>query len=141
MTTERRYRRLATELVAHGVQSQYIARIEGRIGPVQRIEALEAEVNQDIAGALGQSDLRVNFALAELELCKARFERAVRERTDHQILTVLANAFNKQRLLAQKRLRELLIHREAVGFRRNQVLSELYPIAPKLVFPNVAPSH
>lgn len=138
MTTEVRYKRLAAELVAHGVQSTYIARIEGRVGPIQRIESLQAELNQDIAGALGQSDLRVLFALAELELHRARYDRAVQTRASDSELAALANAFNKQRLLAQKRLRELLIHREAVGFRRNQVLYELYPIAPKLMYPEVA---
>jgi hypothetical protein len=29
-------------------------------------------------------------------------------------------------------VRDLLIHREAIGFRRNQILNELYPIPPKL---------
>jgi hypothetical protein len=40
--------------------------------------------------------------------------------------------FNAQRLVAQSKLRELLIHREAIGFRRNQMLNDLYPIPPKL---------
>jgi hypothetical protein len=123
------------------VQSQYIARIEGHIGAVTRIESVQAELNQDIAGALGQSDLRVNVALAELELCKARFERAVRESAPWTRRVALVNAFNKQRALAEGRLRELLIHREACGFRRNHILNELYPIAPKLQLPEAWPEN
>jgi hypothetical protein len=138
VTTQRHYQQLATALAAHGVQSPYISRIEMHIAQQQRLEQLQAELNQDIAGALGQSDLRVNFALAELELRKARYERAVRDGAPERDRTALADAFNKQRLVAEKRLRELLIHREAVGFRRNQVLQELYPIAPRLRLPESA---
>jgi len=140
VTTQRHFKQLATALAAHGVESPYLARIETRIAQQQRLELLQTELNQDIAGSLGQSDLRVNFALAELELRKARYERAVRDGAPEAERAALVDAFNKQRLVAEKRLRELLIHREAVGFRRNQVLQELYPIAPKLRLPARAPT-
>jgi hypothetical protein len=127
-----RFRTLASELIAHGVQSQYIARIDAQIGLEERLEGLQVEHQQEMAGALGKSDLRVNWALAELELCGARYERAKREGASLEELAALAEAFNQQRLAAHRRLRELLIHREAAGFRRNQILDELYPIASKL---------
>ena len=38
------------------------------------------------------------------------------------------NAFNRQRGEAEKRLRDLVIHREAAGFRRNQALYDAHPI-------------
>ena len=80
-----------------------------------------------MAGALGRSEDRVNLALAELELLFARHQAAAPKERG-----ALAVLFNAQRLVAQSKLRELLIHREAVGFRRNHMLSELYPIPPKL---------
>jgi hypothetical protein len=80
-----------------------------------------------MAGALGRSEDRVNLALAELELLLARYRGAAPEERG-----ALAVSFNAQRLVAQTKLRELLIHREAVGFRRNHMLSELYPIPPML---------
>jgi hypothetical protein len=140
VTTQRHFKQLAEALAAHGVQSPYLARIETRIAQQQRLELLQTELNQDLAGALGQTDLRVNFALAELELRKARYERALRDGVPERERSALASAFNQQRLAAEKCLRELLIQREAVGFRRNQVLEELYPIAPKLRLPEQAPS-
>jgi predicted DNA binding CopG/RHH family protein len=117
------WKKLAVELQEQGIESKYIARIQARVTPEQRLENVEAEILQEIAGALGRSEDRVNLALAECELLAARHAQAHGlERRE------LARAFNAQRVVARARLRDLLIHREAAGFRRNQMLNELYPI-------------
>jgi hypothetical protein len=122
------WKKLAAELVENGIESRYLARVQARVTPEQRLESVEQEIAQEMAGALGRSEDRVNLALAELELLFAQYQRAApHERAG------LAERFNAQREVAQKRLRDLLIHREAVGFRRNQILGELYPIPPKLL--------
>jgi hypothetical protein len=126
------WKSLAADLKAHGIDSQYIARVEARVTREQQQRDLEKEMAQEIAGALGRSDMRVNLALAELELHKARYDQAQRQTASATELASLAAAYNAQRLEAKARLRDLLIHREAVGFRRNQILNELYPIPPKL---------
>jgi hypothetical protein len=121
------WKKLAAELVENGIESKYLSRVQARVSPEQRLESIEQEIAQEMAGALGRSEDRVNLALAELELLHALHERApVSERRK------LALAFNAQRTVAQTKLRDLLIHREAVGFRRNQLLNELYPIPPRL---------
>jgi len=130
-----RLNRLAEELRDHGVQSEYLARVDARLDREQQLENLQKEIAQEMASALGRTDMRVNLALAELELCKARYERAARSGAALGERQSLAQAFNAQRALAQARLRDLLIHREAIGFRRNQVLNELYPIPPRLPVP------
>lgn len=132
MTGKLPFKRLASELIAHGVQSEYIARVEARISREQQLENLQAELTQEIAGALGRTDMRVNLAFAELELCRARYDRGVESGAASDEVRALAQAFNEQRGVAQARLRELQIQREAIGFRRNQVLNELYPLPPKL---------
>jgi hypothetical protein len=135
-----RVKRLASELISHGIDSEYLARVEARLSREERLETLQTEIAQEIAGALGRADTRVNLALAELQLCRARYDRAAQAGAPYAERAELARAFNEQRTVAQARLRELLIHREAVGFRRNQILNEMYPIAPKLVLPeNDAP--
>jgi hypothetical protein len=135
-----RVQRLASELISHGIDSEYLARVEARLSREERLETLQTEIAQEIAGALGRADTRVNLALAELQLCKARYDRAAQVGAPYAQRAELARAFNEQRTVAQARVRELLIHREAVGFRRNQILNEIYPIAPKLVLPeNDAP--
>lgn len=126
------YKKLAAELVEHGVESRYLARVTARVTPEQELETLETEIAQEMASALGRSEDRLNLALAELELCLARYRRALAVHATEQQLDVLASAHEAQRKVAQGRLRDLTIHREAVGFRRNQILSELYPIPPKL---------
>jgi hypothetical protein len=125
-------KRLAADLVAQGIESQYLNRVLARVSPDEQMDTLQAEIAREIAQSLGRSEDRVNVALAELELHRARYERAVREGAPASERQGYANAFNAQRLVAQSKLRELLIHREAIGFRRNQVLNDLYPIPPKL---------
>jgi hypothetical protein len=126
------FKRLASELIAHGVQSEYLARVEARISREQQLETLQAELTQEIAGALGRTDTRVNLAFAELQLCRVRYDKAQRDSAPRETVSELARAFNAQRKVAQARLRELQIQREAIGFRRNQILNELYPLPPRL---------
>ena len=126
------YKKLAAELVEHGVESQYLARVTAKVTPEQQLDTLEKELVQEMASALGRSEDRLNLALAELELHMARYQRARAERAGQIQLEQLVEAYNTQRSAALMRLRELTIHREAVGFRRNQILHELYPIPPKL---------
>jgi hypothetical protein len=130
-----RFKTLASELIAHGVQSQYMARIEARIAMEQRLEGLHVEHQQEMACALGKTELRVLGALAELELRRARNDRALRSEAPREECARLVDAFNEQRLVAHARVRDLLIHREAIGFRQHHVLDELYPVAPKLSLP------
>lgn len=125
--------RLAADLAAEGIASQYLQRVLERVSPDQQLETLQAEIAQEMAQALGKSEDRVNLALAELELRLGRFRAAERACAAASELQALADAYNAQRHVASARLRELLIHREAIGFRRNQLLQELYPIPPKLV--------
>jgi hypothetical protein len=126
------YKKLAAELIEHGVESKYLARVTARVTPEQQLETLEAEIVQEMAGALGRTEDRLNLALAELELHMARYRRALHDGVHGAKLSELVEVYNRQRAVAEERFRALLIQREAVGFRRNQILNELYPIPPKL---------
>lgn len=126
------FKRLASELAAHGVVSEYLARVEARLSLEQRVENLQVELMQEMANALGRVELRVNMALAELDLQRAKYDRALARGAPEAERNALIEAFNAQRELARARVRELLIQREAMGFRRNQILNELYPIPPRL---------
>jgi hypothetical protein len=125
-------KRLAADLVAQGIESKYLDRVLAKLAPDESLDQLQAEIACEIAQALGRSEDYVNVALAELELQRARYERALREGAPMNERQGYADAFNAQRVVAQSKLRNLLIHREAIGFRRNQMLNELYPIPPKL---------
>ena len=126
------FKRLASELAAHGVVSEYLARVEARLSLEQRMETLQVELMQEMASALSRTEMRVNMALAELQLQRARYDRALAEGAPEDRRSALIEAFNAQRKVAQARVRDLQIQREALGFRRNQILNELYPIPPRL---------
>lgn len=125
-------KRLAADLIAQGIESKYLARVLAKVGGEDSMEQIEREFVREIATALGRSEDRVNLALAELELHRARYDRAVRDGASDEERQSHARAFNQQRIVAQTKLRDLLIHREAIGFRRNNMLNDLYPIPPKL---------
>ena len=126
------WKKLAAELSEFGVESVYLSRIRARVDPEQELKALEEEIASEIAQALGRTEERLNLALAELELHKARFDQAQTQARPQSELVALADAFNAQRKVAEECLRHLVIHREAAGFRRNQILYELFPIPPRL---------
>ena len=126
------WKKLAADLAEMGVDSVYLSRVQARVDPEQDLKALEEEIAGEIAQALGRTEERLNLALAELDLHKARFERAQSSAASAHELGSLAEAFNAQRKVAEECLRHLVIHREAAGFRRNQMLYELFPIPPRL---------
>ncbi len=126
------WKKLAADLAEMGVDSVYLSRVQARVDPEQDLKALEEEIAGEIAQALGRTEERLNLALAELDLHKARFERAQSSAASAHELGSLAEAFNAQRKVAEECLRHLVIHREAAGFRRNQLLYELFPIPPRL---------
>lgn len=126
------WKKLAAELAEHGVESKYLARIEARVTPEEQLDVLEAEIAKEMASALGRTEDRLNLALAELELTRARHERALRDGAPADEQTALVEAYDAQRRVAEARLRELMIQREAIGFRRHALLYELYPIPSRL---------
>jgi hypothetical protein len=122
------WKKLAAELAAHGVESSYLHRVQARAGPEQGLESLEKEITGEIARGLGRTEEQLHLALAELELRGAKLARLRAGGAGRPELAAAIDAFNQQRSVAQKRLLDLVIHREAAGFRRNRAVYELYPI-------------
>ena len=77
-----------------------------------------------MAYALGRSAAKVDHALLELEL----LEHELDARGSEEQREELQQAIEAKRSEALARRRDLLIHREALGIRRNDVLEKLYPI-------------
>ena len=129
------WKKLAADLAELGVESVYLTRLRSVVDPEQSLQSLENEIAGEIARALGRTEERLLVAMAELELRQALFHRAHANGAAQAELAQLADAFNAQRKEAEARLRDLVIHREAAGFRRNKQLYELYPIPPRLGVP------
>ena len=130
MRPDRPWKKLAAELAEHGMQSKYLERVRARVDAQQSLLALEAEIAGEIALALGRTEERLNLALAELELRGAKLARLRGAAASGPELGAAIDAFNHQRSVAEQRRLELVIQREAAGFRRNRAVYELYPIPP-----------
>jgi hypothetical protein len=81
-----------------------------------------------IAAALGRAEDKVNAALLRLELAQRRLADALHG-PERRRLVADFNALRDEALHARW---ELLVHREAVGFRRNGILDELYPVPDRV---------
>lgn len=94
------------------------------------LRALEREIAGEIAASLGRAEQRIVAALARLGELSAAVDEA-RARRDRGALERAARRFNEVRGLAEHRLWELTVQREALGFRRHDALASLYPLPPR----------
>jgi len=119
--------KLVRELKDAGYESPYLDRLRARLDPAEAVARLETEIVQEMAQALGRTEDKLNYALLRLELAGRELDAA----SDDTTRAPLVQAFNARRAEAIEARRNLAIHREAVGFRRNKVLEEVYPIPPR----------
>jgi oligoendopeptidase F len=118
------WKRLVEELKDEGYESIYLDRLRANLDVEQQHGILEKEIVQEMAYALGKSAAKVDHALLELELLENEIERCESE----EQRASLERAIRSKRHEALQRRRDLLIHREALGIRRNDILERLYPI-------------
>jgi hypothetical protein len=118
------WKRLVEELKDQGYESIYLDRLRATLDVEQQHGILEKEIIQEMAYALRQSAAKVDHALLELQLLRGELERC----DSASEKSVLQQSIAAKRNEAKERRRELLIHREALGIRRNDILETLYPI-------------
>lgn len=118
---------LVLALRDQGYESPYLDRLRRRLDPEQAQATLEQEIVQEIAAALGRSAAKLDLALLRLELAGRDLDAV----TDDTARATCAAHFDALRTQALQARHELLIHREAVGIRRNDILETLYPIPPR----------
>jgi len=115
---------LVEELKDQGFESIYLDRLRASLDVAQQHAILEKEIIQEMAYALGKSAAKVDHALLELEL----LHREMAEADSEAERRALQEAIEAKRQDALRLRRELLIHREALGIRRNDILEKMYPI-------------
>jgi len=116
--------RLVRELKDTGYESPYLDRLRARLDPAEAVSRLETEIVQEMAQALGRTEDKLNYALLRLELAA----RAIDTAPDELVRYDRVKEFNALREDAIQARRNLQIHREAIGIRRNRMLDDLYPI-------------
>ncbi len=101
---------------------------------VKEQTSLEKEILQEIAEALGNAGMRVEEALGELRKLDQEIDKVQKKRPEEEeqkeLLTMI-DRFNDLREVAISQFRNLLIHREAVGFRKHDQMKAKYPVPPK----------
>jgi hypothetical protein len=105
------------------------------------LAALRAELMAEAAASLGRAEQRVLTELERLRslgesLDQLEMKLAATMSVDQrrpETLAAWVEAFNRQREVARRRLWEFTVQREAVGFYRNDILAELYPIPPRRI--------
>lgn len=125
--SEPAWKKLVEQLKSDGFKSPYLDRLRERL-PAHGQMDLAREILQEMASALGRAEDKVNLALLELDV-QGRALDALSPGAPTRAAKVAA--FNEKRSAAAKALWELRVHREALGFRRNDGLAELYPIPPR----------
>lgn len=121
------WRTLVRQLTDAGHESPYLDRLRQRLDVAQARTALEVEIVQEMAAALGRAEDQLLVALLQLEVAG----RALAEERDASQRRARADAFDRAREEALRRRWELVIQREAVGIRRNDIVERLYPIPPR----------
>ncbi len=127
------WKKLAEELKNSNYKSPYLDRLRGRLPSAAPMNDLMAEILQEMASALGRAEDKVNGALLMLEVTGKKIDalEASGKEGRRAEIRELVGEFNALREQAKVAVWELRVHREALGFRRNDELEELYPIPPK----------
>jgi hypothetical protein len=114
-----RVKRLVEELRDSGYESAYLDRLRARLDVEGTQAVLEQEIVQEMAAALGRTAAKVDLALLRLEMAA----RDLAAGGDAAVARF--NALREEALRARL---ELVIHREAIGFRRTDEIERTYPV-------------
>jgi hypothetical protein len=103
---------------------------EKRCNPEAPLKA-ELDIMQEKAEALGQAGRKVDESLQRLKVLEERIGMLVDEGKNPSEVNALIKEFNQARETALQRLHHLIIHREAIGFRRHTHVKKMYSIPLK----------
>ena len=101
------------------------AELRERLGGRGDLAALEREIASEIAYSLGRAARKLEAALARVRATLGELAAAPVGAGARRELRV---RFDEERLLAERKLRDLIIQREAIGFRRHAEVYQSYVI-------------
>ena len=106
------------------------AELRERLGCRGDLAALEREIASEIAHSLGRAANKLEAAIARVRAIVGELA-ALPLAADTR--RALRSSFDEERLHAERRLRDLIIQREAIGFRRHHDVYQQYviPLWPK----------
>jgi hypothetical protein len=123
MARETTWRTLVRELTDAGYESVYLDRLRSRVDVAQAQASLEKEIIGEMAAALGRAEDKVNSALLRLEVATRALDAA--SPSERARCAAAYEACHRDATIARW---EFVIHREALGLWRHEIVEELYPI-------------
>ncbi|MBN1635515.1 MAG: hypothetical protein JW920_03340 [Deltaproteobacteria bacterium] len=91
------------------------------------VDKTDAELIEEMAKSLGHTGYRLELCLDELKKIQQLLKLSISIKEYNQ----LVDTFNSTRQEALNRKQALMIHREAIGFRKHMYLDKFYPIPEK----------
>ena len=120
------WKSLAEHLKAKAVERPYVGRLTAQLDVAAPVRTLEREIIEEMAHALRRADDKLSRALDDLE----RVGRDLETVSDGREADDRVTTYNRQRQRALDARWELIIHREALGFRRHDEVDRVHPIPP-----------
>jgi hypothetical protein len=130
--TQRLLELLGRVSAAPGCSDPATSELRDRLPCHGGIAAVEREIVKEIAYSLGKAASKLEAALEQASRTHSALESAALDTAERQLLRA---RFREQRAHAERRLRDLMIQREALGFRHHTDLLKLYPLPPRLPEP------
>jgi hypothetical protein len=93
------------------------------------LSSVEREIAGEIARSLGKAGRLIAEAIEQASATRAELEAEPLPPSER---AALVDRFHQQRALAERRLRDLLIQREALGWRNHSDVKREYVIPPAL---------
>lgn len=124
-----RIRELLQRVAAEGTPTTEQERtLRERLPPERGLRSVEREIAAEIASSLGRAGSKLEAALENLRVTSAALAGAAPTTAERR---VLLERYEEERAHAERRLRDLLIQREAIGLRNHADVHRRYVIPPR----------
>lgn len=125
---DEQWKELLAEAQQRGVKSPYTERLKTAVRARDLNASLAGEILEEMGSSLARAGARIDAALLTLDLLALQIDESPERGGAREALIA---SFNEGREQAERARRDLQIQREAIGFRDNRLLAQLYPIPPR----------
>jgi hypothetical protein len=112
---------------SEGSSSEIDRDLRERLPNTGSISSLEREIASEIASSLGRAGSKLEAAIERALTARAALESGGPSPAEHRLLL---ERYEAERAEAERRFRDLVIQREAIGLRRHTDVRERYVIPP-----------
>lgn len=107
-------------------ESPYLDRLKARLGVAEISRSIEREILEEMAYALCRSSDKLNVALLEVDLARHEATHAA----SVELRRAKVAQYHQRRREAMRARWEFIVHREALGLYRHDIVDEEFPVPP-----------